>query len=98
MNKSLKTLLLVGALGLGYLAVPNSANAEHRPYWRGYWGWYDSTYVPYQRYYYQPYDYGYAPSPNYYYSEPYYRGYYNNPQPRVGVQIGGRNRLNFGWW
>lgn len=107
MRASLKTLLLVGALGALALGAPMVAKADHRsPYWRGYWGWYDSTYVPY----YQSYSYG--PSPYYgptyvsppaysygytYGPSPYVSGYYASPN--VGVQIGvGPRRMRYGWW
>lgn len=106
MNAMFKTLLAAGVLTVVSLAIPSSASADHNPYWRSHWGWYDNTYQPYYNSYYRPYYGGYsggyyAPSYGGYYSTPYYGGYggYYSPGPSVGVQIGrGRNSVNFGWW
>lgn len=107
MNATLKTLLVAGLLAVALMAAPSTASADHNPYWRGYWGWYDNTYTPYYSYY-GPTFYGsYGPSYNYgpgyggYYTTPnyhYYSGYYA-PGPNVNVRIGkGRDRVSFGWW
>ncbi len=110
MNTLLKTILVTGILAGAALWAPSSAIADHNPYWRSHWGWYDNTYTPYYNNYYGPSYYGgyYGPSygtyyaPRYsggYYSAPYYSGGYYSPGPSVGVQIGrGRNSVSFGWW
>lgn len=102
MKTMLKSLIVASVLGLAMFHAPSAAKADHAPYWRNHWGWYDNTYRPYYNNYYGPSYGGYGG----YYSRPYYGGgyynggYYNNyygPNygPGVGVRVG---RLNFGWW
>lgn len=107
MNAMFKTLIIAAALSAVLVGGPSSANADHNPYWRGYWGWYDNTYTPYyNNYYYSTPSYGYyGPSYGGYYG-PSYGGYYGPSiqynsgyyAPGVGVQIGGRRGVTFGWW
>ena len=103
--KLFKTLVVAAILGVAFIVTPSPAKADHNPYWRNHWGWYDNTYRPYYQRYYGP-SYGGAYYGNSYYARPYYGGayygggYYGNPgvyynSPGVGVQVG---PLTFGWW
>lgn len=95
----LKKALLLAVLGVSlYTAIPTSAKADHNPYWRNHWGWYNNTYRPYyhRSYYYSPgyyggyygggYPYGYYGGRGYYGG-----GYYGGGSVNVGP-------LNIGWW
>lgn len=97
----LKATLLVAVMGVTLLSGVPAAKADHNPYWRGHWGWYNNTYRPYyhRNYYYGPGYYGgayYQPYSGYsagYYSPGYgYGGYYGGG---VGVGVG---PVNIGWW
>jgi len=99
MRNAIKKLLVPLVLGIALLVPSTSAKADHNPYWRGYWGWYDNTYRPYYHQYYGPTYSGYYGGG--YYGRPYYGGgYYASPRgyyaaPGVNVRVG---RMNFGWW
>jgi hypothetical protein len=94
----LKATLLAAVLGVSFLASTPAAKADHNPYWRGHWGWYNNTYRPYyHRSYYSNPGYGYYGGGYY---QPY--GYYGNNYYRGGGYYGGGavnvGPLNIGWW